>query len=72
MKILAIDTSSKICSVAIFEDNKPIIELHNDDEKTHSVKLMPMIDKAFKTTSLTLDNINLLACCNRARFFYWC
>ena len=72
MKILAIDTSSKICSVAIFEDNNPVIELHNDDEKTHSVKLMPMIDKAFKTTSLTLDDINLLSCCNRSGFFYWC
>lgn len=72
MKILAIDTSSKICSVAIFEDNNQVIELHNDDEKTHSVKLMPMIDKAFKTTDLTLDDINLLACCNRSWIFYWC
>ena len=63
MKILAIDTSSKICSVAITEDEKSIIELHNDDEKTHSVKLMPMIDKAFKETNLSLDDINLLACC---------
>lgn len=62
MKILAIDTSSKICSVTIFEDTKPIIELQNDDEKTHSVKLMPMIDTAFKKTNLSLDNIDLLAC----------
>ena len=72
MKILAIDTSSKICSVAIFENDSPVIELHNDDEKTHSVKLMPMIDKAFKTTDLTLNDINLLACCNRSWIFYWC
>lgn len=63
MKILAIDTSSKICSVAITEDTNKIIELHSDDEKTHSVKLMPMIDKALKTCSLTLDNIDLLSCC---------
>lgn len=62
MKILAIDTSSKICSVAITEDEKTLIELHNDDEKTHSVKLMPMINEAFKRTGLTLDNIALLAC----------
>ncbi len=62
MKILAVDTSSKICSVTIFEDTKPIIELQNDDEKTHSVKLMPMIDTAFKKTNLSLDNIDLLAC----------
>lgn len=63
MKILAIDTSSKICSVAITEDTNKIIELHSDDEKTHSVKLMPMIDEALKTCSLTLDNIDLLSCC---------
>ena len=35
MKILAIDTSSKNCSVAITEDTKQIIELHSNDEKTH-------------------------------------
>lgn len=62
MKILAIDTSSKICSVTIFEDTNHIIELQNDDEKTHSVKLMPMVDKAFNETNLTLDDIDLLAC----------
>lgn len=63
MKILAIDTSSKICSVAIMEDDRKIIELHSDDEKTHSVKLMPMIDEAFKTSNLSLDNIDLLVAC---------
>ena len=62
MKILAIDTSSKICSVAILEDEKTIIELHNDDEKTHSVKLMPLVDKAFLETGLSLDDIGLLVC----------
>lgn len=63
MKILAIDTSSKICSVAITEDTKKITKLHSDDEKTHSVKLMPMIDEALKTSNLTLDDIDLLVCC---------
>ena len=63
MKILALDTSSKICSVAIMEDDRKIIELHSDDEKTHSVKLMPMIDEAFKTSNLNLDDIDLLVAC---------
>lgn len=62
MKILAIDTSSSICSVAILEDKNVIIEKHNNDEKTHSQKLMPLIDDIFKESNLTLDNINLLAC----------
>ena len=63
MKILAIDTSSKRCSVAILEDDKVLTNLYNDDEKTHSVKLMPMVDDAFANTELSLDDINLLSCC---------
>lgn len=63
MKILAIDTSSKNASVAIFENQNTILELNNNDEKTHSQKLMNMIDDAFKKTNLSLDDINLISCC---------
>lgn len=68
MKILAVDTSSKNCSISIAEvdeDNnfKIIISENNNDEKTHSQKLMPMIDDMFKKTNLSLNDINLLACC---------
>lgn len=62
MKILSIDTSSKICSVSILEDYNVILEKHTDDEKTHSQNLMPLVDEIFKETSLTLDSIDLLAC----------
>lgn len=63
MKILAIDTSSKNAAVAILENQNTIIELNNDDEKTHSQKLMPMIDEAFKKSNILLDDINLISCC---------
>ena len=63
MKILAIDTSSKICSVSILEDNDVILEKHTNDEKTHSQNLMPLVDELFKETNLSLDNIDLLSCC---------
>lgn len=63
MKILSIDTSSKICGVTISDNEKVLIHLSNDDEKTHSVKLMPMVDTALKNTKLTLDDISLLAIC---------
>ena len=62
MKILAIDTSSRICSVSILEDKNLIIEKHNNDEKTHSQKLMPLIDEIFKESKYELKNIDLLAC----------
>lgn len=62
MKILAIDTSSKNASVAITEDEKELIELNNSEEKTHSQKLMPMIDEALKKLDLSLDDIDLISC----------
>lgn len=63
MKTLAIDTSSKVCTVSILDNDEVLINLYNDDEKTHSVKLMPMIDEAFKKTNLNLYDMDLLVCC---------
>lgn len=62
MKILSIDTSSNLCSVAILEDNKIIKEMHNKSEKEHSETLMPMIDDILNSSNLTLEDINLIAC----------
>ena len=40
-------------ALAILENQNTIIELNNDDEKTHSQKLMPMIDEAFKKSNIS-------------------
>ena len=62
MKILAMDTSSKVCSVAIIDDGRVIKELHNESELEHSQTLMPMIDEILRQAGITLNDINLLAC----------
>ena len=62
MKILSIDTASNICGVSILEDTKPLCTLDSDTGRTHSENLMPMIEKAFKQTNLTLNDINLIIC----------
>jgi len=72
VKILAIDTSSKICSVSILEDTDLIIEKHIDNELTHSQKLMPLIDEVLKTNKLNLSDFDLFACSIGPRFFYRC
>lgn len=64
MKILAISTSSDTCSVSLLEDDKCIKELNIQNEKTHSEKLMPLIDELFTSTNLTLKDVNLIACNN--------
>lgn len=61
MKILAIDTASKIASVAILEDNRVIQQMNDNTEKEHSITLMPMIKEILEKSKLTLDDIDLIA-----------
>ena len=49
--------------VAITENEERIVELNNEEEKTHSQKLMPMIDQAFQKSNLSLNDIELIVCC---------
>lgn len=61
MKILSMDTSSDVCSVALLEDNEIIDEIHNESEREHSQSLMPMIKELLEKNNITLDNIDLVA-----------
>ena len=62
MKILSIETSGKVCAVAILEDDKLIKEELIEDENTHSVKLMPLLDKLLSETNIKITDIDLFAC----------
>lgn len=62
MKILAIETSSKICAVALFQNDRLIKEKILEDENTHSIKLMPLVDDLLKETKTNLKDIDLFAC----------
>ena len=70
MNILAISTSSKVCSVALLDNDVCIKELNIIDEKTHSENLLPLIDKLLKETNVDISDIELIACDNGPRFFY--
>ena len=60
MKVLAVDTSSKLCSVAILEDTNLIKKLELDNGLTHSETLMPLIKQLLNECELNLSNIDLL------------
>ena len=60
MKILCIDTSSKLCSVAILENTTLINKLELDNGLTHSETLMPLIKELLEKSNLSLKDINLL------------
>ena len=71
MKILAISTSSPNASVALLEDNNVIKELNISDQKTHSEKLLPLIQELFETTGFTLSDVELIATDIGPRLIYW-
>lgn len=61
MKILGIETSSRICSVAICEDNYCQGEISIVSKITHSVSLIPNIDWLLKSLGLSIKEIDGLA-----------
>ena len=63
MKILALDTSSKICSVAILENDTVLAEKNQDNGKTHSENLMPMVAEILAENQLNVSDIQLISCC---------
>ncbi len=63
MKVLGIDTSSMAASIAVIEDDKLICEFVVNDTKTHSQKLMVMIENMLKISDIDINDIDLLAVC---------
>lgn len=63
MRILAVDTSSNVASVAIVDENKLVCECVLNNKLTHSQTLMPMIDEVFKKSELTPCDIDVFAVC---------
>lgn len=61
MKILAIDTSATVASVAITEDLTPLAEYTLNNGNTHSETLLPMIESAFAALSISAKDIDLFA-----------
>lgn len=61
MKILGLDSSGIMASVAIVEDDVLIAEYTVNYKKTHSQTLLPMLDEIAKMTELDLNSIDAIA-----------
>ncbi|MFH2045560.1 MAG: tRNA (adenosine(37)-N6)-threonylcarbamoyltransferase complex dimerization subunit type 1 TsaB [Pseudomonadota bacterium] len=58
MKILAVDTAAKSCSVAIVHNKNLLAELVSEVRETHSKHLMSMIKKIFETSGLNPHDLD--------------
>ncbi|MGL5259774.1 MAG: tRNA (adenosine(37)-N6)-threonylcarbamoyltransferase complex dimerization subunit type 1 TsaB [Lachnospiraceae bacterium] len=61
IKILAIDSSSLVASVAIIENDICVAEYTTNFKRTHSQTLVPMLEEVKKMIELELDTIDAIA-----------
>ena len=61
MRILGIESSSLVASVAIVEDDITMAEFTADFKKTHSQTLLPMLDEIANMIELDLNSIDAIA-----------
>lgn len=61
MKILALDSSGLVASVAVLEDENLLGEFTMNYKKTHSQTLLPMLDEVAKMIELDLQTIDAIA-----------
>lgn len=61
MLTLAIDTATSVCSVALVRGEKLLAENSTDLVRTHSQRLLPMVENIFQEACLQPKDIKLLA-----------
>lgn len=61
MRILALDTTSLGCSVAIWDDHAIVAELNIEKKETHSKHVMDMVDSVFRVSNLTIMDMDAFA-----------
>lgn len=61
MKILALDSSGLVASIAVVEDEVLLAEYTMNYKKTHSQTLMPMLNEVKNMIDLDLDSLDAIA-----------
>ena len=61
MKILAIDSSGLVASVAVVEDETLLAEFTIDYKKTHSQTLLPMIHDMLEMADVSVKELDAIA-----------
>ncbi|BFL48321.1 tRNA (adenosine(37)-N6)-threonylcarbamoyltransferase complex dimerization subunit type 1 TsaB [Lactonifactor longoviformis] len=61
MKLLALDSSGLVASVAVLEDDRLLAEYTINYKKTHSQTLLPMLDEIGRMIDLDLNTLDAIA-----------
>lgn len=63
MKVLGIDTSTLATTISVLDLDELICEYTVNTKKTHSQKLMVMIENMLKVSDMNINDIDLIAVC---------
>ncbi len=61
MKILALDSSGLVASVAVVTEDKVLGEFTVNNKKTHSQTLLPMVDEVLKILDMDVKDLDAIA-----------
>lgn len=61
MKILVLESSGLVASVALMEEDKVVCEFTMNHKKTHSQTLLPMVDEMVKITGYDIKELDAVA-----------
>lgn len=61
MRILAMDTSSLVATIAIMDDDNLLSEYTINSPMTHSQKLMPMLEELLVNNNIKMKDIDMIA-----------
>ncbi len=62
MLILSVDSSSQAATAALMCDGELLSEYTQNQKKTHSVRMLPMIEKMLLDVGVSLSDIDFFAC----------
>ncbi|MBM7583095.1 tRNA threonylcarbamoyladenosine biosynthesis protein TsaB [Caldicoprobacter guelmensis] len=61
MRVLAVETSSAVISVAIVDEHRLLAEYILNQERNHSMKLMPIVEEVLEESLLAFNDIDVFA-----------
>ncbi len=64
MKLLAIDTTTNVLTVAVTDERRVLAEYYIDHQRTHSQKLMPVVDRVLADSGVEFSEIDGFAAAN--------
>lgn len=62
MLTLAIDSCSSVAGCALVRDGRLLTECYLDSDKTHSHKLLPLVENMLRAADVNISDIELFAC----------